>query len=164
MTAAGASAALLGLLFVAIQIHLDVIAADSKGRWLAVARSTFYNFVLLFALSLIMLFPLSDDRTRGVVLMFAAAFGIFRLLTSWLPVWRGILGGQRERIVEIIWMLASPLVAYIFLFVFARQVADAGATQNALQNVASVVVALFLIVLRNSWRLLVEAASIRGKA
>ncbi len=158
MTTAGASAALLGLLFVAIQLHLDVIAADSRGRWLAVARSTFYNFVTLFALSLLMLFPTSDNQLRGAILVYVAGFGLFRLLTAWLPVWRGVLGGRHERILEILWMLAAPLTAYVFLIVFARELAGAAA-QDTMYNIGFVVVGLFLIVLRNSWRLLVEVAA-----
>lgn len=159
MTTAGASAALLGLLFVAIQIHLDVLAADSKGRWLAIARSTFYNFVTLFALSLLMLFPTADNQLRGAMLLFVATFGLFRLLTAWLPVWRGVLGGRHERILEILWMLASPLTAYILLIVFARELAGAGAAQDTMYNIGFVVVGLFVIVLRNSWRLLVEVVA-----
>lgn len=103
MTTAGASAALLGLLLEAIPIRLDVIA-DSKGRWLAIARATFYNFIALFALSLLMLFPATDNQLRGAMLIVVTGFGLFRLLTAWLPVWRGILGAHRERIVEILWM------------------------------------------------------------
>ncbi len=165
MTTAGSSAALLGLLFVAIQLHLDIIAADSSGRWLAVARSTFYNFATLFVLSLLMLFPTPDNQLRGGMLVFVAGFGVFRLLTARLPVWRGVLGGRHERIIEILWMLASPLAAYVFLIVFARELTRAGAAQDALFNIGLIVVGLFLIVLRNSWRLLVEVVvGSQGKA
>lgn len=156
---AGASAALLGLLFVAIQIHLDIIAADSRGRWLAIARSTFYNFVTLFLLSLLMLFPTLDNRFRAIVIYFVAIFGLFRLLTAWLPVWRGVFAGRREQVVEILWMLAAPLSAYIFLLIFARDLLGTGATQDTMQNIGFCVIGLFGIVLRNSWRLLVEAAA-----
>ncbi len=156
MATAGASAALLGLLFVAMQIHLDIIAADASGRWLAIARSTFYNFVTLFALSLLMLFPTSDNRLRGTIVVFIGGFGIFRLLTAWLPVWRGVFTGRRERLTEILWMIAVPLSAYILLIVFAREMIRSQEIEAALGNIAFCVVGLFLIVLRNSWRLLVE--------
>ncbi len=159
MATAGASAALLGLLFVAIQIHLDVIAAYSEGRWLAVARSTFYNFVTLFALSLLMLFPTTDHELQATLLVIAAVFGLYRLLNAWLPVWRGILGGHRERIVEILWMLASPLAMYVALILAARELSSPGRTEGAMLSIGFIVLGLFLIVLRNSWRLLVEVAA-----
>ncbi len=159
MTTAAASATLLGLLFVAIQIHIDVIAADSRGRWLAIARSTFYNFVTLFALSLLMLFPTSDNRLRATMLVVAGIFGLYRLLMAWFPVWRGILGGRRERIVEILWMLASPFAIYVALILTARELTSSGETTDMMLNVGLIVLGLFLIVLRNSWRLLVEVAA-----
>lgn len=156
---AGASATLLGLLFVATQMHIGTLTADPSGRWNAVARSTFYNYLLLFALSLLMLFPTSDIGFVGSVILVIGGVGAYRLLVVWAPVWRGIFKGRREKVVEILWWLASPLLTYLALGNLGLEMLRRGTSLGLQQVIGYCVVVLFGIVLRNSWRLLVEMSS-----
>jgi hypothetical protein len=156
---AGASATLLGLLFVATQMHIGTLTKDPSGRWNAVARSTFYNYLLLFALSLLMLFPASDSRFIGSVILAISGVGAYRLLVVWAPVWRGIFKGRSEKVIEILWWLASPLLTYIALGDLGLEMLRQGMSLGLQLVIGYLVVVLFGIVLRNSWRLLVEMSS-----
>jgi hypothetical protein len=60
-TSAGSAATLVGLLFVATQLHLGVFA-DPKNRWAALAQSTLTILSVNFALSLFFLMPILGRR------------------------------------------------------------------------------------------------------
>ena len=154
--AAGASATLLGLLFVAVQMHLRTLTTDPSSRWRALARSTFINYTNLFMFSALMLFPTIGRAVYGFVLLFVVGFGVYRLLITWLPVWRGVFRGRSERIVSVLWWLISPMIVYLVLGALAIQALRAGQTPDIQQNVGYCVMGLFAIVLRNSWNLLFE--------
>ncbi len=156
---AGASATLLGLLFVATQMHIGTLTADRGGRWRALADSTFSNYILLFIMSLLLLFPASDDRVDGAVILWVSGAGIYRLILAWAPVWRGVFKGRREKVIEILWWLASPLITYIALGDLGFEMLRRGMLLGLQQVIGYCVVGLFGIVLRNSWRLLVEMSS-----
>ncbi len=161
--AAGASATLLGLLFVGMQLHIDTLVTDPSNRWRALARSTFYNYTILFIVSLAMLFPAAQSNIYSGVLLVAVGVGFYRLLVVWLPVWRGVWGGRREKLIELIWWLASPLAAYSALGYFALQTMSLGKTAELQTDIGFCIVGLFALVLRNSWNLLVEVAAEKQK-
>src|SRR5712691_1985979 len=55
-TAAGSAATLVGLLFIATQLHLGVFA-DPKNRWVALGQSTLTILATAFVMSLAFLIP-----------------------------------------------------------------------------------------------------------
>ncbi|HEX9076810.1 MAG TPA: hypothetical protein VF932_13585, partial [Anaerolineae bacterium] len=75
------------------------------------------------------------------------------------PVWRGVFKGRREKVIEILWWLASPLITYIALGDLGLEMLRRGMLLGLEQVIGYCVVGLFGIVLRNSWRLLVEMSS-----
>ncbi len=162
---AGAAATLLGLLFVAIQINIGPLTADPASRWRALARATFYKYTFLLIFSVVMLFPASKPvgGVTGYAMLFIAAVGVYRLLATWLPVWRGVFRGRRERLVETVWWLVTPLAIYLALARLAVDLIFGGRSDVILQLIGYFVVGLFSIVLRNTWRLLVELTAERGK-
>ena len=162
MASAGASATLLGLLFVAVQINIGPLTAEPTSRWRALAASTFYNYTLLFIFSVIMLFPTPAGDVFGFALLFVVVPGVYRLLAAWLPVWRGVFRGQRERWMETAWWLVTPLAVYVALGYFALQILRGGKSNEVLYSISYCLVGLFGIVLRNSWRLLVELTAERS--
>ena len=153
---AGASATLLGLLFVAIQLHIDTLSSDPLSRWRALARSTFDHYTALFVVSLLTLFPKIDDRYFAVVVMFVALPGIFRLVRVWVPVWRRMFRDQRGQFLELLWLVASPLLAYVAMVVLAIEILHGGSSPDLQNEIGYCVVGLFAIVLRNSWKLTME--------
>jgi hypothetical protein len=55
---AAATATLLGLLFVAIQLNMERLLKEPTGQWKALAVSTFQTYVLLLIVSLFSFMPL----------------------------------------------------------------------------------------------------------
>ncbi len=76
LLAGTAAVTLLGLLFVAVSLHLEVIVRDDAAHLRAVAADAFANFVFVLLVSLTMLKPEASSRPTGVLL---AALGLLRL-------------------------------------------------------------------------------------
>lgn len=153
---AGASATLLGLLFVAVQFNIDAITSDRGNRWWVVARSTFYMYVTIFVISVAFLIPALDLRTKAGFILFSVGFGIFRAIVSWLPVVRGIFHQRTERVWQTIWLLLGPLAVYISLGRAAGEMYLGATSPGIDQGIAFTIIGLLVIVLRNSWNLLFE--------
>ena len=86
-TTAGSAATLVGLLFVATQLHIGVFS-DPKNRWAALAQSTLTILATAFALSLSFLIPALNSQVRGEIILGGAAFAIWRGIRIWWPVFR----------------------------------------------------------------------------
>ena len=148
---AGASATLLGLLFVAIQLNMDAVTGARSNRWRALARSTFDHYTSLFILSVLMLIPGAMALFFGIVVFWMGVVSIGRLLWAWVPVWRNVFAQGQGGFIELIWLVFTPLGAYIGMVLFGYQAMTRGADPNLELNVAFCLVALFAVVLRNSW-------------
>jgi hypothetical protein len=74
---AASSATLVGLLFVATQLHLEVFT-DPTNRWAALAQSTLTILSVDFSLSLFMLMPVVPPVVRAEVIAGVVAFGLWR--------------------------------------------------------------------------------------
>jgi hypothetical protein len=98
-TSAGSAATLVGLLFVATQLHLGVFA-DPKNRWAALAQSTLTILSVNFALSLFFLMPILGPQIRGEVVVLAVAVAIWRGVRIWWPVVRITESGRRHRLAQ----------------------------------------------------------------
>lgn len=159
---AAAAATLVGLLFVAIQLTPQGVASGILLRRHAMARSTFTLFSTMFAVSLYFLvFP--GGQGAAAVLIVAAAFGIFRVIRTWFPVWREMLHGKLEtRIWQTIWLLLGPVgwFAYLATVGIRNLQLSANSLIDMQVGTAATFIALFVIGLRNSWDLLVEVSPI----
>jgi hypothetical protein len=158
LASAAAAATLVGLLFVAVQIGPPLLGAGPIGRRHAMARSTFSIFATLFALSLFLVLPDQSIRVRSLVVIAAAAVGVYRAIRTWIPVWADKLQGRIEfRLLETAWLLVGPVVAYVFLAVAGIQQLRSSNPLLLDRNAAGWFIVLFLVAVRNSWNLLVEA-------
>ena len=155
---AGASATLVGLLFVAIQIGPSLLATGGVTRRHAMARSTFTIFVVIFALSLFFLVPV-PVRARATTAIFASIAGAARAARTWLPVWRETLRQRTvARVWQAVWLLLGPIAAYAYVALGGLiQLSTGRSVLDAFASGAFIV--LFVIALRNSWDLLVEATA-----
>jgi hypothetical protein len=163
VTVSAASATLAGLLFVAIQLNIDALVNKPGSRWFAVARSTFATYTLLLLVPLVLVLPNTDQSAAAVVLVLAAVAGAYGAIRNWLPVWRSFLHHQ-ERLWQSFWLLFSPLVFYLLLGWNGYQLASASDPKVALRFIGYVLIGLFAIALRNSWRILVEVSIERRAA
>ena len=165
IVSSGASATLLGLLFVAVQIGPPLVVEGRVGPRHAIARSSFTVFGVIFLLSLLYLVPDIPLHVRAVAAMGSAAIGVVRTVRTWLPVWRDkVLGRIQFRLWRTAWLLVAPMLAYAGLaFAGVRQLHSPNPTILD-DNTAFVFVVLFVIGLRNSWDLLVEATADSDRA
>lgn len=158
LTSAAASATLVGLLFVAVQIGPPLVGAGPIGRRHAMARSTFSIFATLFALSLYLLLPDQSSRVRAEVVIAGGLLGAYRTFRTWLPVWADRLQGRVEfRLWQTAWLLVGPVVAFAFLVVAGVQQLRSADPTILDKDVTGWFILLFVIAVRNSWNLLVEA-------
>src|SRR5438067_13467728 len=74
LAAAGASAALLGLLFVGVSINLGAIAAQERPDLRARAGLAFSNLIYVLIVSLILL--IADPEPHGIAIGLAAVAGV----------------------------------------------------------------------------------------
>jgi len=159
---AGAVATLVGLLFVAVQIGPPLVRSGPVGPRHAIARSTFTVFAVVFFLSLFFLAPGSTPKARAGVAIGAAIAGSLRAVRTWIPVWRDMLQGRVEpRLWQTAWLLIGPVLAYAYLA--AAAIAQLRSTDPRVldKDASGVFILLFVLALRNSWNLLVEATTTR---
>jgi hypothetical protein len=152
----GISATLAGLLFVAMQINLDLLVSDPGNRWRATARSTFSVYTLLITMSLFYLLPALDQRGRAAILLVLTLFGIFRAARTWWPVWKNRLQKPQERLVETFWMLVGPVLTYGILGYNALDLYNTSNPDSTTFGIAITFIALLVVALRNSWNLVFE--------
>ena len=158
IASSAAAATLVGLLFVAVQIGPPLVGAGPIGRRHAMARSTFTIFAILFALSLYLLLPNQPSQVRALVVIAAAGAGAFRAIRTWIPVWADKLQGRVEfRLWQTAWLLIGPLLAYALLALAGLQQLHSADPMALDKGGVGWFIMLFLIGVRNSWNLLVEA-------
>lgn len=84
MMAGTASVTLVGLLFVALSFHLDILLHDRNGHILAYARNTMFSFVAVLLYSFFFLVPRWYGRPLGFqVLLLSVVFGGLAVFNSW---------------------------------------------------------------------------------
>lgn len=163
-TTAGSAATLVGLLFVATQLHLGVFS-DPKNRWAALAQSTLTILASAFALSLSFLVPMLSTQVRGEISLAVAVFSIYRGIRVWWPVFRREDRDRRHMFVQSFWLLLLPFAVYIYLMFGAVGLLRGDTT--AIVSVGGAVLSMFIVALRNTWRLVVnveqDEPSVRSK-
>jgi hypothetical protein len=154
-TSAGSAATLVGLLFLATQLHIEVFK-DPKNRWAASAQSTLTLLSADFVLSLSFLMPQLSLQTRGEITAIVIVVAMYRNIRIWLPVVRVDEKGRRHRLVQSFWLLFVPVTVYALMAAGAYQLYQGQSA--ALLTVASALLTLFAVSLRNAWRLVVSVA------
>src|SRR5579871_54932 len=85
--AGGASATLMGLIFVAVSIQLDVFKDESSAPLLATARRTFARFIIALTISLLFLVPEQSPLGLGVPLLCLAVLDMRNTVSLALAMW-----------------------------------------------------------------------------
>ena len=152
---ATASATLLGLLFIAIQPNIERLSNDPQNHWKALATSTFHIYTWVFVMSLFGFIP----AYRSPTFLVASLLGTWRQLRTWAPVWQLTAKGRFERLRETLWLVIGPILIYGALIYYSSQLQHGKGTDEIETNIATAFVILMVIVLRNTWRLLVEIPS-----
>jgi modulator of FtsH protease len=152
----GAAAALAGLLFVGLSIHLRAVISETEVRGLA--RVTLTNFTLLLLVALFLTIPASRPAGTGIELL---VIGGSSVVITTPRVVAGIRQRSTLRLLLVLyrfglsWLAYLGLVAIGVLFVL-------GDYEDALSWLVAVVAVLFLLSIRNTWDLLVTVGEATG--
>ena len=154
LAAGGAAATLVGLLFVALSLHLRTVASqpDVKG----LARVTLTDFICVLLTALFVLVPTAQASSTGLELLAVAAVNTLRTGLIAMEAFGRERGGALHptllfRRFGLSLACSLGLAAVGALFVL-------GQPDNALGWLVGVTIALLLIALRNTWDLLVTVA------
>ena len=137
----------------ATQLHIRVFS-DPKNRWAALAQSTLTILATAFALSLSFLIPSLNTRARGEIILGGAAFAVWRGIRIWWPVFRLRDRDRRHLFVQSFWLLVVPFIVYFYLLTGAIGLLR-GDTLS-IYNVSGALLSMFVLALRNTWRLVVN--------
>lgn len=155
LAAAGASAALLGLLFVGVSINLAAISGEERLDLRARAGQAFANLVAVLVIALLMLVPDPASRSIAVALAVIAALGLLRVAQNLRPLLNRPqrFGGRIQTVRRLGWTTVADV---ILLYTAYRLWSDADAT--AIENLVTVVFVLMIGAADVAWEMLVEVS------
>lgn len=150
-----AAAGLLGLLFVALSLHLRVLNDEKNAELRAIARSVFLGYVVSLGIGFLALFPQSL-RAYGLELV---ALNLAAVIPFVNAAGRGLRAqgvGYRRSVT------VSQFVAGLALIVttLAASVDIAGADANGLFVIAGIAVLGLLWGVFNTWELIFRVAKV----
>jgi hypothetical protein len=147
-----AAVTLLGLLFVALSLHLDVIVHEDGLHLNAVAIEAFMNLLFVLFISMLLLAPTAVGRPLGFALMM---LGAFRLLTLLRRI-RVIATGGHEALRRkfsvaraLIAGVAHVLLATAGWFLFKR-----AEPETALALLVPALLLMMVVATRGAWDLI----------
>ncbi len=148
------AAALVGLLFVGLSLHIRVVLSRAEVR--ALARVTLTNFILILVLALFMVIPDDNSADTGWRVIGLGA-------VSFLWVAPSLVAGVRssERIIGLRLLLlrfGSSAVAFLGL-VACGVLLVSGNYHDGLVGLVAAVIVVLVVSLRNTWDLLVSVAA-----
>jgi hypothetical protein len=159
LAAAGASAALLGLLFVGVSINLAAIAAEERVDARARAAQAFSNLLFVLVIALIMLIPDIDPTTLAASLAVIAAFGLYRVGRNVYSVYL-----ERERFrnrLATVRRIGWTVVADVVLVFTAWRIWDSTGAAVVIPNLVIVVFVLLIGAADIAWEILTELGAER---
>lgn len=148
LASVGASAALIGLLFVSISLAPErVFGTAATGERLAFAVSAFIALGNIFFISLAGLLPFLNI---GIAIVVAGGSGLVNTLLLVVDLWqRRIRRGGRDRI-----LLLGSLAIYVLETWWGTELLRHPARTSALENVTSVLLVAYAVALARAWELL----------
>jgi hypothetical protein len=156
--AGSASATLIGLIFVAVSLHIDLIGEAGAAAILSLARRTFTRFILIVIVALLFLVPNQVPRGLGLPLL---ALGVVDVLRT-LRVARVVITALKQHpslqdaVNRIVLPVLLPLVSGIGLIVVAATVLN-GMT-SYLYWMVPIVALILTSAATNAWDLMLGLA------
>lgn len=158
MLAGTASATLVGLLFVAVSLHIDLVGESGAAAILALARRTFTRFILVVIIALVFLVPSQNPRGLGLPLLAVGAVEAVRTLRVAWVVAKAVKrhDGVQAAVQRIVLSAVLPVVSSTGLVLIAATVL-AGGTSYLYWMVPIIAVALTTAA-TNAWDLMLSLA------
>ena len=149
---AGVAATLVGLLFVALALNPAVMADDGPAGLRTWAGQTFYNFLIVLAVALVVLIPDAGPLGLGLPLLILGVWGVVRVVADArrvrsdpAPEWHGR---------PVLARFASPLAGYVIAGWVGTQILRGNA--DAVGWLVATVFFLVMSAAGNCWDLLRE--------
>jgi hypothetical protein len=153
-----ASATLVGLLFVAVSLHLDLVGESGISAVFVLARRTFVSFILVGIISLVFLIPQQGPLGLGWPLLVLGLLGMLLSILSGRTVIRGLrhTAGWEDIAVHIVRPIVVPVVSDIGLVLVAATVLTG--TTSYLYWLVPVVVLVLTNASIDAWQLMLGLA------
>jgi hypothetical protein len=148
-TIAGASATLLGLLFVTVSINREHLGLDENSHLMSLAKQTFLRYLFILTFSLTMLVPRKTPASLCIPITSLGLFGLFNIIREIIPNFR------KTNIITSIRDYAWSLLAFVLMISSSIHVIINADTQSLFHMVT----ALFMLLVsatKSSWKLLTE--------
>jgi hypothetical protein len=155
LLAGTAAATLMGLLFVALSLRVEILAREHQSHLGALAREAFSSFMIALFLSLLMVSPRVALRPLAVSL---GALGLFRLVLLLRRLGGALARGGRDPWFGRRYLLVRfsiPIAAYVTLVIAAVELARHAGEEG----LAAVMLATVLLIsdgARSAWDLLMR--------
>jgi multidrug transporter EmrE-like cation transporter len=161
MLPGSASATLVGLIFVAVTLHIDVIAEAKKSSDIRMlAEEIFINFLMILSFAFIFLIPSDTPTGVGYPLLILGTIQIVHTAILWLR----FLRSRGEHRVFASSMILSGLlipntICYLTLIVIGADVLQGGT--HYLGWMVMVIVWLTISAVKNTWHLMMRVAELK---
>ncbi len=142
---AGGTTVLMGLIFLAVSLRLDVFTRSGLHEPKEVAWQTFINFFIVFVVSMVFLIPDSSSTAFAIILTSLSVLGVFLVVRRWART-RGRLS-RGKSFVAFVPLLACYLV-------LATSSVWSFSDFRALVAVAPALIFLVGVAVYNAWQLL----------
>jgi hypothetical protein len=153
----GAAAGLLGLLFVSVSMHIDLITKSARNEVRILSEQTFLSFIYVLLVSMLFMIPYQNATGLGLPLLAMGVLACLRTVWTALQFWQA--GQAPERVLGSGYLLRRfvyPAVSYLGL-TFVSLAALRGRSA-ALLWVLVVVLVLLLSATINAWELMLLLA------
>ena len=119
-----ASATLIGLLFVAVSLHIDLIGESGAAVILSLARRTLTRFIVVVIIALLFLVPHQDPKGLGLPLLAVGLAETLRTLWVGRRVVNAITGnpGRPDSMERFVLPVFLPLLSSVGLTVVAATI------------------------------------------
>ena len=160
--AGAASATLVGLLFIAVSLHLDIFSDESETEIRSLAENTLINFLSILMIALFFLIPHLSPAGLGLPLLAVAIGDLSRQTRDWIRHAKsGALKSAPARplaflavvrvIVPVLYQVTTVLVAITVL---------SGQT-DSLYWLVWVIISILLSASMNAWGLMIRLSAYR---
>jgi len=162
MLTGSAAATLIGLIFVAVSLHIDVIATAKKSSdIITLARQTFSNFIFILSFAFIFMVPSDTPFGIGVPLLSLGILGVAQTARLYRSL--GFRDRSRERIFKTsqLWraLLIPNTICFLALIFVAVDILQ-GNTRY-LSWMVLVIIWLLISATENTWDLMLRVAEIK---
>jgi hypothetical protein len=162
--AGAASATLVGLLFIAVSLHLDIFSDESETEIRSLAENTLINFLSILMIALFFLIPHQSPAGLGLPLLIVAIGDLGRQARDWFRhVKGGLFKSAQFRplaflavvrvIVPVLYQVTTILVAIAVL---------SGQT-DPLYWLVWVIISILLSASMNAWGLMIRLSVYRQR-